>query len=186
MPCQHSASHGGGKLAPNSPDGHALLAGRDGALHPQGAAPTPGILQAAAGTQLAPALWIEGLDLLGAQVVPWPGLFLLQDRKHWAAGSREQDPVSTPSPGGCSQAAPCTHLPSEEHASAHSHTEGGGEGQCANAVCGQVVFQQAPEPGGKGGHQSRDLCCSQTNQSMQASCTHLFSFCRKFSSPRCS
>ena len=93
-------------------DGHTLLAGRDGALHPQGAAPTPGVLQAAAGAQPAPALRIEGLDLLGAQVVPRPGLFL---------------------------------LPSEEHAGAHSHAEGGGEGQRADAMRGQVVFQQAPE-----------------------------------------
>lgn len=186
MPCQHSASHGGGRLASNSPDGHTLLAGRDGALHPQGAAPTPGVLQAAAGAQPAPALRIEGLDLLGAQVVPRPGLFLLQDGECWAAGSQEQDLLPPPSPGGRSQAAPCTHLPSEEHAGAHSHAEGGGEGQRADAMRGQVVFQQAPEPGGKGGHQSRDLRCSHIGQSTGACSAHLSSFCRKFSSPRCS
>lgn len=54
-----------------------LLAGGDGPLHPQGAAPTPGILQTAAGAQPALALWVEGLDLLHAQVIPGPSLFLL-------------------------------------------------------------------------------------------------------------
>lgn len=77
MWCQPSTGEG----SLYSPDSHALLAGGNGALQLQGAAPTPGILQAAAGTQHALLLRVQWLDVLRTQVVPGPRLFILQHRE---------------------------------------------------------------------------------------------------------
>lgn len=99
MPCQPSTEKVVRGFAHSSPDGHMLLAGRDDPLQPQGAATTPGILQAAACAQPALVLWVEGLDLLCTQVIPGPGLFHLQDRVNWAGwGAGRRDPPAQPTP----------------------------------------------------------------------------------------
>lgn len=161
------------------PHSHVSNLGRNQPSDEQRAAPVPGVLQAA--VRLHPALPVpfqpvlskQGLDLLGARVVPGPhGLLLKGEAEvegHWGQTELSHPTPLPPVPGeaqrperrqplhpeaATSRKAPGpqppragpTHLAIVDSSSPHAQAEGSDKGQGADAVCGQVAFQQTPEP----------------------------------------
>lgn len=152
------------------PHSHVPDLGRDRALQEQGAAPVPGVRQAA--VHLHPALLPlskQGLDLLGPWVVPGPHRLLLEgEQSHHRPLHRPRGP-SCPSQGRpqdvekrqplchdvAHSGAPLppgagpTHLTVADSPSPHAQAERSDKGQGADAVGGQITCQQTPEPAEK-------------------------------------
>ena len=161
------------------PHSHVSNLGRNQPPDNQRAAPVPGVRQAAVhlhpapSVPLQPVLSKQGLDFLGAQVVPGPHGLLLKKETEVEGGQGADGAVTPEAPSHRSQVrtkderegspfakmrhiqeAPRprppsrgpTHLAIADSSSPHAQAEGSDKGQGADTVRGQIAFQQTPEP----------------------------------------
>lgn len=163
------------------PHSHLPDLRRDRAPDEQGAAPIPGVGQADLSPHPAPSIPFQlmvskqGLELLGAGVVPGPRGLLLENKTGAGGGlglTGQRDPcrplrrpgqtqdVGAGSPFAAtwprwephSSPPPAwggAHLAIADSARPHARAEGRDKGQGADAVRGQIARQQTPEPAGK-------------------------------------